>query len=50
MLNPVSGVVADRFDRNVMICGDLFSFGLVYMLICFGGGTGDPANIYWGNR
>jgi len=40
LLNPVGGVLADRFDRRLMmICGDLFSAaGLLYMLICFRSG------------
>ena len=44
MLNPVGGVLADRYDRRLMmICGDLFSaFGLVYMLICFQTEAGNP--------
>ena len=50
MLNPVGGVVADRFDRRLMmICGDLFSaFGLVYMLICFRLGVLGTLQIYIG--
>lgn len=36
VLNPIGGVLADRFDRRLMmICGDFFSaLGLVYILIC----------------
>lgn len=50
LLNPVGGVLADRFDRRLMmICGDLFSaFGLVYMLICFRSGSLEPWQIYIG--
>lgn len=35
LLNPVGGILADRFDRRLMmICGDLFSaLGLLYILI-----------------
>lgn len=35
LLNPVGGLLADRYDRRLMmICGDLFSaFGLVFILI-----------------
>lgn len=35
LLNPIGGILADRFDRRLMmICGDLFSaFGLLYILI-----------------
>ncbi|MEF2920558.1 MAG: MFS transporter [Acutalibacteraceae bacterium] len=35
LLNPIGGILADRFDRRLlMICGDLFSaFGLVFILI-----------------
>lgn len=34
LLNPIGGLLADRYDRRVMmICGDLFSaFGLVFIL------------------
>lgn len=50
MLNPVGGVLADRYDRRLMmICGDLFSaFGLVYMLICFQTGGLGTLQIYIG--
>lgn len=35
LLNPVGGILADRYDRRLMmICGDLFSaLGLLYILI-----------------
>lgn len=35
LLNPIGGVLADRYDRKIMmICGDLFSaFGLVFILL-----------------
>lgn len=35
LLNPIGGILADRFDRRLMmICGDLFSaLGLIYILI-----------------
>ncbi|MDF2877238.1 MAG: macrolide transporter [Clostridia bacterium] len=35
LLNPIGGILADRFDRRLMmICGDLFSgLGLLYILI-----------------
>ena len=35
LLNPVGGILADRFDRRLlMVCGDLFSaFGLIFILI-----------------
>lgn len=35
LLSPVGGVLADRFDRRLMMmCGDLFSaFGLVFILV-----------------
>ncbi|MCR8967323.1 MFS transporter [Streptococcus zalophi] len=35
LLNPLGGVLADRYDRRLlMICGDLFSaFGLLFILI-----------------
>ncbi|MEE0931183.1 MAG: MFS transporter [Acutalibacteraceae bacterium] len=35
LLNPIGGVLADRFDRRLlMICGDLFSaFGLIFILL-----------------
>lgn len=35
LLNPVGGLLADRYNRRVMmICGDLFSaFGLVFILL-----------------
>jgi MFS family permease len=35
LLNPIGGILADRFDRRLMmICGDFFSaFGLLYILI-----------------
>lgn len=35
LLNPIGGILADRFDRRLMmICGDLFSaLGLVYILL-----------------
>lgn len=50
LLNPVGGVLADRFDRRLMmICGDLFSaFGLLYMLICFRLGDLGTLQIYIG--
>ena len=36
VLNPIGGILADRYDRRLMmICGDLFSaLGLIYILIC----------------
>jgi len=36
LLNPIGGVIADRFDRRLMmVCGDLFSaFGLIFIVIC----------------
>ncbi|MDF2700303.1 MAG: macrolide transporter [Haloplasmataceae bacterium] len=35
LLNPIGGILADRYDRRLMmICGDLFSaLGLLYILI-----------------
>lgn len=50
LLNPVGGVLSDRFDRrHMMICGDLFSaIGLVYMLICFRSGGLGTLQIYTG--
>jgi len=50
LLNPVGGVLSDRFDRRLMmICGDLFSaIGLVYMLICFRSGGLGTLQIYIG--
>jgi len=35
LLNPIGGILADRYDRRtMMICGDLFSaFGLIYILL-----------------
>ncbi len=50
LLNPVGGVLADRFDRRLMmICGDLFSaIGLIYILICFRSGGLEQWQIYIG--
>lgn len=50
LLNPAGGVLADRFDRRLMmICGDLFSaIGLFYMLVCFRSGSLGPAQVYIG--
>lgn len=50
LLSPVGGVLADRFDRRLMmICGDLFSaIGLIYMLICLQSGGLEEWQIYIG--
>ncbi|UNK20691.1 MFS transporter [Paenibacillus sp. N3/727] len=50
VLSPIGGVLADRFDRRLMmIVGDLFSaFGLIFILMAML--SGDPAlwQIYFG--
>lgn len=50
LLNPIGGVLADRFDRRLMmICGDLFSaLGLLYILICMQTGSVEIWQIYVG--
>ncbi|RCX18750.1 MFS transporter [Anaerobacterium chartisolvens] len=50
LLNPIGGVLADRFDRRLMmICGDLFSaLGLLYILICMQTGSVEIWQIYIG--
>jgi hypothetical protein len=50
LLHPVGGVLADRFDRRLMmICGDLFSaIGLIFMLICLQTGELKLWQIYIG--
>jgi MFS family permease len=41
LMNPVGGILADRYDRRVMmICGDTFSaLGLLFILICIQSGN-----------
>jgi len=50
LLNPVGGILADRFDRRLMmICGDLFSaIGLIYILISIQTGHGGMTPILIG--
>lgn len=50
LLNPLGGILADRFDRRLlMICGDLFSaFGLIYILISIQTGSSQIAPILIG--
>jgi len=50
LLNPVGGILADRFDRRLMmICGDLFSaIGLIYILISIQTGHGGMTSILIG--
>lgn len=42
LLNPVGGILADRYDRRLMmICGDSFSaLGLIFIFICIQTGHG----------
>jgi len=41
LMNPVGGILADRYDRRVMmICGDTFSaLGLLFILVCIQSGN-----------
>ncbi|MDY4609081.1 MAG: MFS transporter [Sphaerochaetaceae bacterium] len=50
LLSPIGGLLADRFDRRLMmICGDLFSaLGLVYILVSIKTGHGGLAPILVG--
>lgn len=50
LLSPIGGLLADRFDRRLMmICGDLFSaMGLVYILVSIKTGHGGLAPILIG--
>lgn len=50
LLNPVGGILADRYDRRLMmICGDSFSaLGLLFILICIQIGHGGVLPIYIG--
>jgi MFS family permease len=50
LLNPLAGVLADRFDRRLlMLLGDGLSvFGLLYILLCIISGGIEPWQIYLG--
>lgn len=50
LLNPLGGVLTDRFDRRLMmIFGDSFSaLGLIFMLLCLKAGSLQPWQIYIG--